>query len=111
MHSRYNRLRINALREKGERMARARWDKDRAERDARQAQREADLRTIEIENLPRSKGDVLGVMQWTCASSGRVRRWVIRIGDRCDRITVESSQNTSHGWTWFFEKLRKHILK
>jgi hypothetical protein len=113
MHNRYNRLTAKALSEKGQRMARARWANDRARRDAEMPERIAELREIEMINLPRKQGDVLGTMQWSCASTGKVRRWIIRIGDRCDRITVESAKgekSQSHGWTWFFDKLRKHVL-
>jgi hypothetical protein len=91
-------------------MAAARWAKDRIARDAGEAERIAEIRKRAIVNLPRNAGDVLGVMQWTCAATGKVRRWVVRIGDRSDRITVESPGVTatqSHGWAWFFTKLRK----
>jgi hypothetical protein len=113
MHTRYKLHRINALRAKGKRMAKARWDADRARRDAEMPQRMAELRAIEIENLPCSRGDMLGVMQWTCARTGRTRRWIIRIGDRIDRITITApggQPTASHGWAWFFSKLRKAIL-
>lgn len=73
-----------------------------------------DARAVAVENLPRTAGDVLGVMQWTCARSGRVRRWVVRIGDRADRITVEApgeQPTRSHGWAWFLAMLRRKILR
>ena len=113
MHNSYKRLRINALSERGKRMAAARWAKDRAERDAGQEERVLDIRRMEIDNLPRKSGDVLGVLQWTSASTGKVRRWVIRIGDRRDRITIEApgeKRSQCHGWSWVMEKLRKHLI-
>lgn len=87
---------------------------------SQQAQRErrmecVDLREqeeIEIINLPRAKGDALGCLTWHDFGTGKVRRWVIRIGDRIDRITVESPGHTaskSHGWTWFLTQLRKKL--
>ena len=112
MHSNYNRLKMKALSERGKRMAAARWAKDRAERDAGMAERVLDIRRMEIENLPRRKGDTLGVLQWTSASTGKVRRWVVRMGDRSDRITVEApgaKATGSHGWAWFLGRLRSAI--
>lgn len=70
------------------------------------------LAEIEIQNLPRRNGDALGCLQWTDFRTGKVRRWVVRIGNRADRITVESPGNKaspSHGWTWFLSHLRKHL--
>jgi len=71
------------------------------------------LAETEIENLPRRQGDALGCLQWTDFRTGKVRRWVVRIGDRVDRITVESpggKPSPSHGWTWFLTQLRKHLV-
>jgi hypothetical protein len=90
-------------------MARARWAKDRAERDAGMVERLREIAEIDVINLPRKQGDMLGTMQWSCARTGKVRRWVIRIGDRADRITIGDNQK-SHGWSWFFSILRKKIL-
>jgi hypothetical protein len=70
------------------------------------------LAELETQNLPRHQGDPLGCLQWTDFRTGRVRRWIIRIGDRRDRITIQSpatSPSPSHGWTWFLTQLRKHI--
>ena len=82
----------------------------------RRMERMADHTGIEDEwaviNLPQKQGDALGCLQWTDFRSGKVRRWTIRIGDRIDRITVESpgeKPSSSHGWTWFLTKLRKHL--
>ena len=94
-------------------MAQARWAKDRMERDVGQAERMEEMRERKILNLPHKQGDVLGVMQWTCARSGKVRRWVIRMGDRVDRVTVESpggARSGGHGWAWFLAKLRGHLV-
>ena len=70
------------------------------------------LAEIEIQNLPRRKGDALGCLQWTDFRTGQVRRWVVRIGNRIDRKTVESpggKAGASHGWTWIMNQLRKHL--
>ena len=91
----------------------ARWAADRARRDAEAPTRERELAIIDAENLPRRQGDMLGVLQWTDAATGTVRRWVVRIGGRADRITVEfpgQPPSASHGLTWLFTCLRKRIL-
>jgi hypothetical protein len=92
----------------------ARWAADRLRRDALQPRLIQKMNRIAAENLPKSEGDALGCLQWTDYRDGQVRRWVVRIGDRADRITVESTANPatrsgSHGWTWFLTRLRKHL--
>ncbi len=72
------------------------------------------LEEIEIQNLPRKQGDALGCIQWTDSRTGRGRKWIIRIGDRADRITLESPgqvPSKSHGWTWALTALRKHLCQ
>jgi hypothetical protein len=71
-----------------------------------------ELRENEIQNLPRKEDDALGCFQWHDFRTGKIRRWTIRIGSRADRITAESQgiKTRSHGWTWFFTKLRQQIL-
>ena len=70
------------------------------------------LEEIELMNLPRKQGDALGCLQWTDFRTGKVRRWAVRIGNRVNRITVESpgdAPSKSHGWTWFLTHLRGHL--
>jgi len=112
MHSGYTQRRIKALSERGKRMAAARWKLDRARRDVEMPDRIRELEEIEILNLPRNPCDAFGCLQWTDFRTGKVRRWVIRIGNRRDRITVEAPghpPSKSHGWTWFLTQLRKHV--
>ena len=112
MPSRSISLRIKAKQEQGRKMARARWDADRARRDTEMLERIQELAEIEMMNLPRKQGDILGSLQWTDARTGRIRRWIIRIGDRIDRITMESmdgKQTSSHGWAWVLNSLRPHL--
>src|SRR6478609_9131592 len=89
MRGGYTQRRIKALSDRGKRMAEARWKADRARRDAGIAERIRELAEIEAQNLPRKQGDPLGCLQWTDFRTGKVRRWVVRIGDRCDRVTLE----------------------
>ena len=71
-----------------------------------------ELEEIEINNLPQKQGDALGCLQWTDFRSGKVRRWVVRIGDRSDRITMEAGgiKTRSHGWTWIMNAIRSKIV-
>lgn len=109
MHSSQKRKQIQALRARGQRMAAARWALDRAARTAEDPERIAEMRERETLNLPRQPGDILGVLQWHDAATGQVRR-----GLRVDQITVESPTtpaSKSHGWAWFFSKLRTAIVR
>lgn len=93
-------------------MNRARWDRARQQQEAEMPAIARELALIESENLPHRKGDPLGCLQWHDFRTGQVRRWVIRIGDRSDRITVEAPgrpASQSHGWAWLTTKLRKAI--
>lgn len=95
-------------------MNKARWDADRAKRDAAMPDRIRELAEIESENLPRNKGDILGSFQWTDARSGKARRWIVRIGSRRDQITLEApggKPTASHGWAWALNQLRKHLCR
>jgi len=90
-------------------MNKARWDADRARRNAEMPERIRQLAEWDTWNLPSKQGDILGSLQWTDARSGKVRRWIVRIGDRSDRITMESPDGRktgSHGWSWQLNKLR-----
>lgn len=77
------------------------------------AERIREMAEIEAVNLPRRRGDALGCLQWADFRTGKIRRWIVRIGNRSDRITVESPctpPSPSHGWTWFSTQLRKHLV-
>lgn len=68
-----------------------------------------ELAEIETQNLPRKQGDPLGALQWHDFRTGKVRRWVVRIGDRIDSVTLESPdgrKTASHGWSWALDHLR-----
>jgi hypothetical protein len=111
MHSAYNRRKIKALSDRGKRMAKARWDSERARIDAEMPARIRELAEIEIENYPRKQGDAIGCLQWTDFRTGRVRRWVVRIGNRIDRVTLHTGGKStgSHGWTWVMDHLRGYL--
>jgi hypothetical protein len=105
----YNARKAKEISERNRKRAQLRWKLDRERRDAEQPARLREIAEAEIENLPRNQGDALGCLQWTDFRTGRVRRWVIRIGDRADRVTLESTdgrKTASHGWTWVMDHLR-----
>ena len=86
-----------------------RWRIDNEQRQAGEAERVRELAEMEVENLPRAEGDALGCLAWTDFRTGRVRRWVVRIGARVDQVTVEDGagrRTGSHGWTWVLDHLR-----
>jgi len=114
MLTRYNRRKINAMRERGKRMAAARWKAERERQNAEMPARIRELEEIATQNLPHRPGDPLGCLQWHDFRTGRVRRWIVRIGDRRDRVTVETTggqPTASHGWTWLTEKIRAHLCR
>ena len=87
----------------------ARWDADRQRRDADMPERLREIAEWDVQNLPRKQGDPLGSLQWADFRTGKVRRWTVRIGDRIDRITLESPdgrKTASHGWSWALDHLR-----
>ena len=95
--------------ESSKRANKARWDADRARRDAEMPDRIREMQEIEIQNMPRRQGDALGALQWHDFRSGRVHRWTVCIGDRADRITLrhpDGRATGSHGWTWVMDHLR-----
>lgn len=114
MHTRHNPRVAKALREKGRRMARARWDRHRQRVDAAAPAILRELAEVAAINLPHRQGDAIGSLQWTDYRTGAVNRWTLRIGDRADRLTLHAPDGRatrSHGWTWILAHLRKHLTR
>lgn len=98
--------------EKARKMGIASQKVQRERREAAMPERIRELAEIEIMNLPRRQGDPIGCLQWTCFASGRVRRWLIRIGTRIDQVTMEAMdgrKSPSRGWTWILDHLRGYL--
>jgi len=98
--------------EKSAIMNKARWDADRARRDADEPEQIRCLAEIAANNLPRKKGDALGCFQWTDFRTGKVHRWTVCIGDRADRVTLhtpDGRKTSSHGWAWALTHLRGYL--
>ena len=87
----------------------------RAQAERRMADMPERLREMaewDVQNLPRKQGDPLGCLQWTDFRTGKVRRWVVRIGARRDQVTMETPDGRktgSHGWAWIMDKLRGQL--
>jgi len=112
MQNSYSRSKAKALSERMRARANVRWERERERREAEMPGRLRELAEIEIQNLPRRKGDVLGCLQWTDFRTGMVRRWIVRIGDRVDQVVIESPdgrRTSSHGWTWVMDHLRGYL--
>jgi hypothetical protein len=98
--------------ESSKRANKARWDQDRARRDAEEPERLAEIAYWKSLGLPCREGDTLGCLQSHNFASGKVHRWTIKIGDRSDRVTMHAPDGRStgsHGWTWVMERLRGHL--
>jgi hypothetical protein len=109
----HKRRRGKYSRAKSLQMNKARWDADRARRDAEMPERILELAMIEMENLLHKLGDPLGCFQWSDFRSGKVRRWVVRIGNRSNQVTLETpggKRTVSHGGTWVMNHLRSWIF-
>jgi len=105
----HKRRRGKYSRAKALQMNKARWEADRARRDAEEPERIRELAEVEAMNLPRNQGDALGCLQWTDFRTGQVRRWTIRIGNRRDQVTAhtpDGRKTENHGWTWLLAHLR-----
>ena len=112
MQAAHTSRKIKALRERGRKMANARWTKHRATINADQPAILRDLAETAAINLPVRQGDPVGLLQWTDLRTGSVKRWTLRIGDRADRLTLHAPDGRatrSHGWTWILSHLRRHL--
>lgn len=114
MQKRYNRKYDKELREKRRAAAMVRWRNEAVRRKAGEPERMRELEIAESRNLPCSSGDVAGMVQWTNFSTGTVHRWVVRIGDRKGRFTVEppgGQRSKPHGLSWLFDTMRAKVLR
>lgn len=99
--------------ESSARANKARWDAERARRDAEMPERILEQQEIEIRNLPRKQGDAVGCLQYHDFATGKITRWVVEIGDRTDRRvlrTPDGRRSKSHGWAFLFRCVRMVIL-
>jgi hypothetical protein len=112
MHTGYTSRKIKALRERGRKMANARWAQHRARLDAAAPAIALDLAQTEAINLPRRQNDPIGSLQWHDFRTGKIHRWTVEIGDRADRLVLRSPdgrRTRSHGWTWILDHLRPFL--
>lgn len=55
------------------------------------------------------KGNAIGILEYRCYRTGKVRRWTILKVDRTDRVILrnpDGRQTKPHGWTWVMDHLR-----
>ena len=106
MRFRRNSLKRNS--QLGRKLAKARWAKDRARRDAEEPAR---LRELELARIigegPIEPGQYVGTLQWS-DHTGKVRRWTVRRGDRAGRISVDRVAGPKTV-TWITDRLRRHL--
>lgn len=80
---------IKSKSELGRKLALARWSKDRERRDAEE---EVRLFATELARVlgegPVESGQYVGTLQWS-DTSGKVRRWTLRRGDRSGQIWID----------------------
>jgi len=91
--------------ESSARANKARWDRDRAERDAQEPERLLELAAFP----PLTQGDAIGCLEYRDFLTGRIRRWTILRGDRSNRIIVrtpDGRRSNPHGWTAILCSLR-----
>lgn len=105
---RFRRKSLKARSELGLKLARARWDKDRARRDAEEPAR---LREMEIARIigegPIYPGQYVGTLQWHGAD-GKIRRWTFRRGERSGQAIVDGVKGPKTV-TWVTDRLRRHL--
>ena len=94
--------------EHGKKLAKIRWAKDRAQRDA-----EAPARLLEMERArvlgegPPTPGDYVGTLQWS-GSDGKIRRYRIRRGARWGQLTIDGIEGAKNA-TWLLDRLLRHL--
>ncbi len=106
MRRRHNSLKSRS--EHGRKLARIRWDRDRARRDAEAPSR---LREMEIARItgegPVAPGDYVGTLQWH-GHDGKVTRWTVRRGARSGQVMIDGKPDPKTA-TWLMDRLRRHI--
>jgi hypothetical protein len=89
-------------------MARARWDADRARRDAEETARLAEIeRARVIGEGPPQSGDYVGTLQWHGAD-GKIRRYRLRRAGRWGQIAIDGIDGP-RSVTWLLDRLRRHL--
>lgn len=94
--------------ELGRKLARSRWYKDRARRDAEEPARIRETAiSYAIGEGPIAPGDYVGTLQWH-GNDGKVTRWVVRRGNRSGQVVIDGIAGPKTA-TWLMAKLRVHI--
>jgi hypothetical protein len=106
MRKRHNPLKSKSQR--GRNLARIRWDKDKARRDAEEPRRLYEMEVARaIGEGPIAAGDYVGALQWH-GNDGKVTRWIVRRGNRSGQVMIDGKDGPRTA-TWLMDKLRVHI--
>jgi hypothetical protein len=106
MRMRHNSLKLKS--ELGRKLARIRWEKDRARRDAEEPARIAAMEMARIIGEgPVEPGQYVGTLQWS-DHTGKVRKWTIRRGDRSGSVMIDGVEGRKTV-TWVLDRLRRHL--
>ena len=66
-----------------------------------------------LANPPPSSGDAIGSLEWRNFQTGKVTRWTVLRGNRCNNYqlrTPDGRKSMSHGLAWLLAKVRHVIL-
>ena len=91
--------------DRARKMALRRWEIDRQERKAGEAERMAEIAA----HPPVRSGDAVGSLEYRDYRTGKVRRWTVLHGERRDQVALrapDGRRTNSHGWTWILNHLR-----
>ena len=101
---------IERARARSQQMNKARWDADRARRDADEPARRLEMEAAEVsgEGLPRKPGEYFGTIEYR-DWGGKVHRITLRQGRRKNQLQIDGCRQ-DHGVTWILDKLRRKII-
>lgn len=101
---------IERARARSQKMNKARWDADRARRDADAPARRLEMEMAEVtgEGRPLKPGEYFGTIEYR-DWSGKVHRITLRQGQRKNQLQIDGCKQ-DHGVTWILDKLRRKII-
>lgn len=106
MRSRRKSLKSNT--ELGQKLARIRWDKDRARKDLEEPSRKMAAEVARaLGEGPIHHLQYVGTLQWSDAR-GNIKRWVVRRGYRSGQVMIDG-QRKPETTTSLIDRVREHI--
>jgi len=90
-------------------MNKARWDADRARRDAEEPVRRREMEMAEVTGERALRpGEYFGTVEFR-DRWGKVHRITLRQGERKNSLQIDGCKR-EHGVTWILDKLRRRIV-